>query len=1518
MPEELDSLSLNIKGLEWILPPDGAIKYYSDTNGLSIVINGDPGTGKSLLAMQIAMNAAFQDKRQVIYLTKDSDPESLLRRIVDEFDLFSLGEIGENQKIDTIVESKLGKLGEKIEPVQKKELFQGVTNYIDYFNAALNTINPEAPDSVSNIPNSKNPITQILTRLRTLKEKIDDAGKKEVLDRLSTIQESLAQFYKIMRDHHSGSGLLPDNINENSAIDFFNALDRNFVFLSRTFDEKGQNIEDSQHWVHFQILEQILDWLKDTKFDEEKIWQDIVLCKALNPVMKHSLVLLGKLNTDLSQDFSTNTDQYNPFEILKGICPSLSQVFNWISKNYDRKWIPPKERNDQNVVTRIDDVIKGVSKEWSENLLIVFDSQSPEIIEHYLKWKSYLDKKRQGKFERMPIWVFVSEDDRSQNNRETTYLPDIHIRLSIENASNKKTCRHIQFNKSRYQHNLTDPFPFSMTSKQRDLDFSVNDISKSNTHQTSIDCSYHGIWIHPNVESYFNNEKRTIIDYKMFCEKRLKYYHAIFDSESTSMILDVFGRVSEKDYKNRKAVFTNDKFHDFDKIIQNLYFSIDDQLKIKPNINSSVLKGLLEKVRTDIPKDEKSYWPDLKMKWIECLEKSLFLLDEISKIEANTSKKTDHNNSVINFGKEVDEKLYRVNKMQQGGCHLVLSENRCHSTTLGLYYLLYDNVPPQPKENQYDTLYISLDENLLTATYNIQRSKDIYTLFKTDLFSSKSNMPTEQAHDSLFYRFPYKSQQNEQKALYIWPISPLWCPGGKVLEALEWILAKTANRAIKRVLFNRVSRIETCLPTTNEVIPFISSIIKICKSSGVDLFLIDDTADQSSSTGHVNSHWLNLSDDVIRLKRVSVEGTQSVAMEVLKHTGWGPRYHRALELCYEHAQGEVVIENIHRHLHSLSLKDTFRGYKDIFTENPAITKIKVHLPFDRDESDLKNELNQVGKNLQVFFGADKIDIQAFGPNDRPGVNSTYAGFANLTHDMCHIMALDEIWLSSFLQTEKTSYEQDVGLIEFGKEDLERALPYSVKENIKNKNRENITYDASQLGTEYVTQALSLEYAKRSFENKKIHAIPFYHNWGVFVITVPYKRVLKMIFEEFPQTKTTAPTPKTLSELFKIQKPEDDPAKILDWFESPTSENAVPTWTEIRDFKLNHWDKVIDSKVMLNLVNQIESTPDGELRKIFFKKGFHFEFFTFNSGTAEACISFLLEILLSHNKITDIFSIGEVADPTKAYLLSIKTEDTVVEKWTDSLILIFQLLSSRQRRKVAYGDMSSFDGLSLFSREWLTSITPLRSTGEPRQQIILKHLPTFNKPDENFLYKNIDFINNGENVLLSVECKGKGTPVSGSWYLGALKGGNSELAADVIMELVSDERERERMIKRQGAPVAVHNYCELDVLPNAKPTDEQLTEFSGLPYSKLLRLIQEQSKTTKLGYIFPFSRVRIKNYSVVGLELYELIKNAMRVQCELNKDKDELKGKIMPIVQNSLAKIQTVINQFEKLVVKDKQ
>jgi KaiC/GvpD/RAD55 family RecA-like ATPase len=807
---------------------------------------------------------------------------------------------------------------------------------------------------------------------------------------------------------------------------------------------------------------------------------------------------------------------------------------------------------------------------------------------------------------------------------------------------------------------------------------------------------------------------------------------------------------------------------------------------------------------------------------------------------------------------------------------------------------------------------------------------------------------------------------------------------------------------IDRVLLNRIGRIASRWPLIKDPFLFVSNLTQMCLNAGVDLMIVDDTADQSSANGHLSSQWSNYARNIIRLKKVQFHGNESVLFDIVRAGARNLITYQPQELRV-HAEPGVNI-NAENTGYRLYLRDSFRGFTQLFSSAPQRCKVIVDLEYDQMDTPLYQDVCTIRRNLESLMG-EQITVNLIGPEDRLGVNSALANLSYVTQNTCHIVAIDEIWLHRIIG----NWRQPSGLVNLSARDLISARseyqfllnpfiqPWDAHKNANRRPRKTmrLLVGFHNLGISnkaldetimaliyhpYVTEALSLA-CKKANRGKEIRAIPYRHNWGVFTEAQPYLTRLRRLIGGFMKYSRTLVRDEDKWAWQIIGYLLDDETADSSSVNAPTSEkpkefpkNIIPTelktkfdennakmieqlwaaiwlskdggavdfsWDDLIFFKRHIWNVVVPTiqKLIgdLSLTGVVTGDDHDNSALLLLKKHLNdvedLYFFDFDRSTEESIICFFLELLLTHEKINDIF-IEEDKSLTKgsfntACLLKFNVDSSQAnstplrEALGRTLIRLHQLLSRRQRYEIQKGLSpllkrdnnesveNSPASYALFAREWLSTVPRLTNPFDLRERIKILHFPAGTKDGGELLKKvvtigakansNIDikaWIQNLHWVGNSGDKKTIGVSLSGMWYLGALSGGNEELAADVIREILSDYHERERLLTQCAAPVHFRFYEDVDnsslgSIPYAgivaNVYQKKMKDYNT--WEKQIReayltnqpLPKSPIKEGELQPIFPFTRSRILEYAYISLLLGKLIRNAMKMDPNIMKD-----------------------------------
>jgi len=366
----------------------------------------------------------------------------------------------------------------------------------------------------------------------------------------------------------------------------------------------------------------------------------------------------------------------------------------------------------------------------------------------------------------------------------------------------------------------------------------------------------------------------------------------------------------------------------------------------------------------------------------------------------------------ITFGdKELDSLTLRGD-LAGGGCTLLATQNRCNSTAFGLHFLLGAIARSTQRESNdggaggaqpglRSLLYLAIDQDLPGVLHDIWVypdlrgaiwGNDVDRLAMQEAVSARlSGIRGETRGPSLWlFKIPLRHgacqvREGDGKKgmgpyLYVFTSDIAWCSQEELLERIGQVLdyarhgvdrACASCLTVDRVLFNRVSRVHTRWPLIEDAQVFVSSLAGMCRSRGIELMIIDDTAVQSETSGHISSHWTAISQNIIRLKRVPFHGSEAVALELVRCHGRSPRWNRTMELRSE-LTTRTASPGAQGHAWKLRLLDSFRGYTGLFSGNPKRCAVKVDLPYDRRGTALYRDMLNTRANLKTLI--EGVDV----------------------------------------------------------------------------------------------------------------------------------------------------------------------------------------------------------------------------------------------------------------------------------------------------------------------------------------------------------------------------------------------------------------------------------------------------------------------------------------------------------------------------------------------------------------
>jgi KaiC/GvpD/RAD55 family RecA-like ATPase len=378
---------------------------------------------------------------------------------------------------------------------------------------------------------------------------------------------------------------------------------------------------------------------------------------------------------------------------------------------------------------------------------------------------------------------------------------------------------------------------------------------------------------------------------------------------------------------------------------------------------------------------------------------------------------------------------------------------------------------------------------------------------------------------------------------------------------------------------------------------------------------------------------------------------------------------------------------------------------------------------------------------------------------------------------------------------------------------------------------------------------------------------------------------------------------------------------LPWSDKPSLKLAKKIWlklwkqpeleisyAEIVDYRIQFWQPFWRDGWFERTLTKIAAGRKAMQANLWVSLFPRIDLFGLAMVSPESVVSFFLELLLAHVPEKDLFN------PTSQHLLYFKHSLAARQGFQLTLSLFFRLLSPNQRRRIALGIHSEQGGdgfhlhnrlvassqyhesfrewpsqFSLFSREWITTVQDLLPQYDVRKQVELSTLP-IGKPAVCEAY--------WQHLKQKNRC---GPTVAGTWYLGVLRGGNTDLAKDIMKQILSGDHELERALNLSDGPVSALHYEQ-----NSSPTWR-------LPYADTMRrlyghTIPRSSKRSKPDdHSFPFYRTRIINYLEASDILYELVRQIMRLESPEddlalngNINWDAWSGQTQTLIEHSLS------------------
>jgi len=493
--------------------------------------------------------------------------------------------------------------------------------------------------------------------------------------------------------------------------------------------------------------------------------------------------------------------------------------------------------------------------------------------------------------------------------------------------------------------------------------------------------------------------------------------------------------------------------------------------------------------------------------------------------------------------------------------------------------------------------------------------------------------------------------------------------------------------------------------------------------------------------------------------------------------------------------------------------DTFDLYKNVLSGKPEPVNIAFTFYMDEKESPFYQYIVGQMRAIEQSFGKESITVNLYGPEEYSRVQNIVNLAAPPQRSGCHILALDEFWLEQLIDRELL---EEIGPL-IKEVESEKQLTPAQGEYQKSK---------------YASAAHDLAIFRRCLKRRrslqdycdKWYAIPARNNCGMLCCDPHLVRKVLCARKHSAKGK---------------------PICHLDqWLNREKNELT--------------WDDLLSLKESFGKYKQ-QKSKESRCPEVFF---------TFCMDQMESCVSFLIELALTHTRE------ALVNQDNSTFLFK-----NIPPKCLTSMVALLDpgdLSSMAQSRFRS----STQEPAALFSRQWMSTLGCLRN------RVLRKGSES---PQD--AYSSGEYFRRIEVFELpSSVCRGHPTPVSGTWYLGILKNSVAlRTGVRILMQFTSVSDEIHKLNQYIGSPVRQAFYENTVKKAGAfcLPYSDQYIEISK-KQEALLKYIKDghqQSepvdKEAQRGYEdllygdYPFYRMSIGDYHFVAPILWRLMVNTAK-------------------------------------------
>jgi KaiC/GvpD/RAD55 family RecA-like ATPase len=279
------------------------------------------------------------------------------------------------------------------------------------------------------------------------------------------------------------------------------------------------------------------------------------------------------------------------------------------------------------------------------------------------------------------------------------------------------------------------------------------------------------------------------------------------------------------------------------------------------------------------------------------------------------------------------------------------------------------------------------------------------------------------------------------------------------------------------VVLDNVSELGCKYPLLQNPLELVATLIELFRANNVTSFIVDAVEAGIGRDPIARSQVAGLGDNVLLLRSIEFQSRTHTVFSFQKHCS------------DEQSRGiwHLELENLNDDkLPRFSAKRTFEAYKNVLSGKPEPVTFSLGLFQDEPKSVLADYFEGMVRALKRTFGRN-VQLDYYGSQEYAKVQSLILSSERSALADCHVMAIDEFWLTQLIQEDRLE-----NISQFSRE-LERATLGEAFDAPR-----DVEADSTELGVAnpFVTAACDIATLHKPDWPFEWYAVPFINNFGI--------------------------------------------------------------------------------------------------------------------------------------------------------------------------------------------------------------------------------------------------------------------------------------------------------------------------------------------------------------------------------------------------------------------------------------